>query len=42
MPTHQDIELEATAPSLCLPVCSHAQCYDDNRLNFWNCQQALS
>jgi hypothetical protein len=30
MPENLDIELSATFPSTCLPVCDHTSCHDEN------------
>ena len=36
MPLDQNAELSTP----CLPACCHASCYDENRLNLWNCKPA--
>lgn len=33
LPSHEDAELSALSPALCLPACRHASCYDANELN---------
>lgn len=31
-PENPDVELSAISPTLCMPVCCHAACHDDNGL----------
>jgi hypothetical protein len=31
---YQDVDLSAVSPVLCLPMCCHTFCHDDNGLKF--------
>ena len=39
LPADSDVELSATSPAPCLPVCHHAFHHDNNELSLWTVRQ---